>query len=188
LPGYLGALTVVLLLGTVLTRVALLKRRGVAAMKFGELDPTDFLIPPFAFFYFYSLFANTFDWPSVVHGEFFDATWVAWAGVLLCAAGLALMAWSLVSFGTSFRIGIDTDRPDKLITSGVFVFTRNPIYVAFGFVLAGECLIWCNWLTVIYFVAGIAMFHRQVLREETYLREHYGAEYQAYCERVRRYL
>src|SRR6266487_3624188 len=48
MPKYLGALTIVLLLGMVLTRVFLLKRQGIKAMKFGSTDKTDFLIPPFA--------------------------------------------------------------------------------------------------------------------------------------------
>jgi protein-S-isoprenylcysteine O-methyltransferase Ste14 len=30
--------------------------------------------------------------------------------------------------------------------------------------------------------------HRQVLREEDYLKAHYGREYLDYCNRVRRYL
>lgn len=29
--------------------------------------------------------------------------------------------------------------------------------------------------------------HRQVLREEDYLKRHYGAEYVVYCQRVGRY-
>ena len=51
MPKYLGALTIVLLLGMVLTRVFLLKGQGIKAMKFGNIDKTDFLIPPFALFY-----------------------------------------------------------------------------------------------------------------------------------------
>ena len=65
MPGYLGALAVVLLLGMVLSRVFLLKQQGVTAMKFGAIDKTDFLIPPFALFYFYLVFAAAFGWPSV---------------------------------------------------------------------------------------------------------------------------
>jgi protein-S-isoprenylcysteine O-methyltransferase Ste14 len=185
---YLGALTVLLLVGTVLTRVALLKRRGVTAIKFGEIDRTDFLIPPFAFFYFYLIFANALDWPTVSRAQFFHSPWVAWVGVLLCATGLLVLFLSLISFGASFRVGIDTDNPDQLVTSGIFAVTRNPIYVAFGFVLLGEFLIAPSWILLIYLVAGIALFHRQVLREEAYLRMHYGQEYQAYSKRVARYL
>src|SRR5215813_4317530 len=51
MPKYLGALTIVLLLGMVLTRVLLLKRQGIKAMKFGSTDKTDFLFPPFVLFY-----------------------------------------------------------------------------------------------------------------------------------------
>ena len=57
MPKYLGALTIVLLLGMILTRVFLLKGQGIKAMKFGNIDKTDFLIPPFALFYFYVLFS-----------------------------------------------------------------------------------------------------------------------------------
>jgi protein-S-isoprenylcysteine O-methyltransferase Ste14 len=35
---------------------------------------------------------------------------------------------------------------------------------------------------------GTWLFHRQVLREEDYLRRHYGHAYVDYCNRVRRYL
>jgi hypothetical protein len=44
MPKYFGALTIILLLGMVLTRVFLLKRQGIKAMKFGNIDNTDFLI------------------------------------------------------------------------------------------------------------------------------------------------
>ena len=54
MPQYLAALMVVLLLGTVVSRVLLLRRTGTRAMHFGELDKTDFLIPPVALFYFYT--------------------------------------------------------------------------------------------------------------------------------------
>ena len=44
MPQYLAALMIVLLLGTVLGRVLLLRRTGTRAIYFGELDKTDFLI------------------------------------------------------------------------------------------------------------------------------------------------
>jgi protein-S-isoprenylcysteine O-methyltransferase Ste14 len=181
-------LTIVLMPAMVLTRIAILRHHGITAMKFGETDKTDFLIPPFVLFYVYLVFANAFAWPSPSHARLFTAPFAQWLGVLFCAIGVVLMFWSLVSFGTSFRVGIDEDQPDKLITTGVFAITRNPIYVAFGFVLAGEFLIQPTWLMLVYMLAGFALFHRQVLREEAFLREHYGAAFQAYAARVRRYL
>ena len=188
MPGYFAALTILLMLGMVLTRVLLLRRRGIAAMKFGKLDKTDFLIPPFALFYFYLVFANAFNLPSVSKQEFFHSEILSWVGVFFCLSGLLLLLWSLVSFGQSFRVGIDTEHPDKLITNGVFAFSRNPIYVAFALILLGQFLIFPNWILLVYLGAGIWLFHRQVLREEEYLKQHYGKEYLEYRNRVRRYL
>lgn len=188
MPGYIAALTILLMLGMVLTRVLLMRRSGIEAFHFGKLDRKDFLIPPFALFYFYLVFAHAFNLPTVSRQEFFQSEILAWVGVLFCLAGLLLLLWSLISFGQSFRVGIDTERPDKLITSGVFGFSRNPIYVAFAMILTGQFLIFPNWILLIYLAAGIWLFHRQVLREEEYLKQHYGREYLEYTNRVRRYL
>jgi protein-S-isoprenylcysteine O-methyltransferase Ste14 len=187
MPRYFAALTIVLLLGMVLTQVFFLKQRGIKAMNFGNIDKKDFLIPPFALFYFYVVLAAAFNFPTVSAKEFFHSDVISWVGVLLCLAGLLLLLWSLVSFGQSFRVGIDINHPDKLITTGIFAFSRNPIYVAFAFILIGQFLIFSNWIFLTYIGAAIWLFHRQVLREEEYLKQHYGQEYLDYCGQVRRY-
>jgi protein-S-isoprenylcysteine O-methyltransferase Ste14 len=188
MPTYFGAITLILLVGMVLTRVWMLKRRGIQAMEFGKLDKTDFLIPPFALFYFYLVFAAAFGLPSLSTQTFFESGAIAWIGALFCLAGLILELWSLISFGRSFRVGIDTEHPDRLITSGAFAHTRNPVYVAFAMVLVGQFLIFPNWILLAYLAAGVWLFNRQVLREEAYLERHYGQEYAEYRVRVRRYL
>ena len=188
MPNYFGVLTIVFMMGMVIVRVRLMKRQGIEAMQFGKIDKTDFLIPPFALFYFYTLFAAAFDWPMVSTQVFIHSMIIAWIGVLFCLIGLVFLAWSIVSFGQSFRVGIDTEHPDKLITTGAFAVSRNPIYVAFAFILFGQFLIFPNWVPLVYMGAGVWLFHRQVLREEVYLKEYYGQEYLAYCSRVRRYL
>jgi protein-S-isoprenylcysteine O-methyltransferase Ste14 len=188
MQGYFAALAVVLLLAMVLVRVWLLRRQGISALHFGRTDKTDFLIPPFALLYFYTVFAAAFDWPTVSRQEFFRSGTLAWVGVLLCLAGLTLLFFSLVSFGKSFRVGIDQDHPDELVTTGIFGFSRNPIYVAFWIFLLGQLLVFPNWILLVYLVAATWLFNRQVLREEEYMRNHYGQPYLDYCRRVRRYL
>lgn len=187
MPRYFAALTIVLMLGMVLTRILLMKSKGIKAMHFGSIDKTDFLIPPFVFFYFYVVFAAAFHWPGVSTQEFFQSGAVSWAGVLFCLAGLLLLLWSLVSFGRSFRVGIDMHHADKLITTGVFALSRNPIYVAFALILLGQFLVHPTWILLAYMGAAVWLFNRQVLREEDYLKKHYGKQYLEYCNRVRRY-
>ena len=184
----LASLTIVLLIGMVITRVLLMRRSGIWAMHFGKIDKKDFLIPPFAFFYFYIVFAAAFGLPTVSQQQFFDSEALSWVGVFLCGVGLLLFLLSLVSFGSSFRVGIDADHPDKLIRTGVFALSRNPIYVAFWIIMLGQFLVFTNWLLLVYLGAATWLFHRQVLREEAYLIQHYGKEYSEYRARVRRYV
>jgi protein-S-isoprenylcysteine O-methyltransferase Ste14 len=95
---------------------------------------------------------------------------------------------SLISFGRSFRVGIDVDHPDELVTAGVFAYSRNPIYVGLFVVLVGQFLVFPNWVPLVYLAAGTWLFHRQVLLEEEFMRRQYGEQYAAYCRRVRRYV
>ena len=184
---YLAALTIVLMLSMVLTRVFLMKRAGIKAVHFGQIDKKDFLIPPFAFCYFYLVFTPAFHLPPVSQQLFFQSEAISWGGVVLCLGGLLLLFLSLVSFGKSFRIGIDVRKSDKLVTTGLFVFTRNPIYVAFGLIFLGEFCICPNWILLLYLGGGCWLFHRQVLREEAFMRKRYGRAYASYCRLVRRY-
>lgn len=184
---YFAALTIVLVLGMVWVRVLVMRKEGIQAMKFGELDKKDFLIPPFALFYLYVVLAAAFHHPTVSKQEFFRSEFASWIGVLFCLAGLLLLFLSLVSFGKNFRVGIDPDHPDKLVTTGIFAFSRNPIYVAFWFVLFGEFLVFPNWILLVYLPTAGWLIHRQVLREEEFLKAHYGQSYSEYCHRVRRY-
>jgi hypothetical protein len=48
-------------------------------------------------------------------------------------------------------------------------------------VLIGEFLIFPNWISLIYLIAATDLIHRQVLREEEYLKGHYGEAYEQYC-------
>jgi protein-S-isoprenylcysteine O-methyltransferase Ste14 len=157
-------------------------------MHFGKIDRSDFLIPPFALFYPYVLFANAFDLPLADHRVWVRSAVLPWLGVALCFLGLILLLLTLVAFGRSFRVGIDAENPDRLITTGVFHLSRNPTYVAFGCELLGQFLVHPDMLLLVYLLAGLALLHRQVLREEAFMRGHYGAPFAHYCREVRRYL
>lgn len=188
MPGYLAALAIVLAVGMVVARLLLMRRQGIAAMQFGAGDKSDFLILPFALFYLYLVFAAAFALPRPGAEEILHSGIARWIGVAFCFSGIAFLLWSLISFGRSFRVGIDTQRPGRLVTEGIFARSRNPIYVAFACILVGEFLIFSGWILLMYALAGFLLFHRQVLREEAYLKQHYGEEYARYCNRVRRYL
>lgn len=184
---YLACLAFLSLIILVVLRLRQLQRLGIAAFQFGKLDKRDFLIPPFALLYLYQLLGSSFGWP-VLGRELFAARWAAWLGMMLCLLGVLFFAWALVSFGQSFRVGLDEQAPGSLVTGGAFARSRNPIYLAFFLVFCGIFLIIPNWLLLLYLLAASLLFHRQVKLEEASLQRLYGAEYAAYCQKVRRYL
>ena len=182
---YLAALTIVLLAAMILIRGLLLRRQGTRSM---HLEKADLIFVPFAGLYVYLAFANAFALRGGTKRWYFSSETLSWIGIAFCIAGLLLLLSALMSFGRSFRIGIDKGHSQKLVTTGIFGITRNPIYMAFSAILLGQFLVFPNWMMLVYLAAAIPLFHRQVLREEVFLKERYGKEYWDYCRHVRRYI
>lgn len=189
--NYLSLLAFIIFVFLALGRVfMLLRKRGKNTFFFGVTDKSDFLLPPIVFLFLFTILASTFGLPlpAVLTTAFFRNTAVGWAGLVLSYGSLVWFAFTLKSFGDSFRIGIDETTKDDLVTSGMFAISRNPIYVAFLAFVTGMFLIYPNIVAGAVFIFSMTVIHRQVLREEKFLRSHYGAEYENYYRRVRRYL
>ena len=187
MQGYIAVFALLALATCVAVRSRQLKRLGIKAVHFGEMDKKDFLIPPVVLFYVYLIIANAFHFPKV--GELLAVgPVVPWVGAALCLFAPAVFLWGIVSFGRSFRVGLDEDTPGALISSGAFARTRNPLYVAFHMILCGVFLIFPTWIFFCYFVGGLWLIDRQVCLEESSLLKTYGQEYADYCNKVRRYL
>lgn len=167
-----------------------LRRKGVKAIVFGQTHKSDFLLLSIFVVFIYTVLSFCFNWPypAIPARPLFNIGGLQWAGAILAAGALVWFGLSLYSFGQSFRVGIDTHNPDKLVTSGMFAISRNPIYVAFWAYFMGLFLIRPNIVMLALWVCVVIFTHRQVLREEAFLQAHYGAEYEAYAHRVRRYL
>lgn len=107
--------------------------------------------------------------------------------LLALAAGLTLAA--LVKFLAARTTFVPRRQPDALITSGVFRLTRNPIYLADLLVLAGFALFWGKSLGLLLLpVLFLVLKHRFILGEEARLRAAFGAAFEAYSARTRRWL
>ena len=175
---------------SVITRAVTLRRQGIRAMMFGETDKTDFILMPFVFAVIYVVLANTFGWPvwDVLVYRFWASDIPGWVGLVFGIAALVFFIYTLVSFGISFRVGIDEDNPAELVTTGAFAISRNPIYVCFLAFFFGLFLVHSNIVITLAFVAFALVIHRQIIREEKFLVSYYGEKFEEYCSRVRRYL
>src|SRR5699024_9246118 len=109
-------------------------------------------------------------------------------GVLLCLIAFLMFLFGMISFGRSFRVGIDEENPDELVTTGMFSVSRNPLYTAFILLFLGIFLTMPNWILLLYVKVGFWRINLQVVQEEEALKNIYGQEYLNYCKQVRRYL
>ena len=136
---------------------------------------------------FHTLKFNFHIFPGNVYKIVFDVFILKILGVSCVSAGLVIFTFSLITFRDSWRVGIDEKSPGKLVTNGIFSFSRNPIYVFLDLFLFGTWLIYPNFLFLIAFILTSSVFHYQILKEEEFLFSRYGREYQDYTRNVRRY-
>jgi protein-S-isoprenylcysteine O-methyltransferase Ste14 len=114
-----------------------------------------------------------------------------WGLIILFVATLGATVLGLREFAkakTTFN-PIKIDEASSLVTGGVFRLSRNPMYVG----MVALLLAWAVYLAVpwallgpLAFVAFITRF--QIMPEERVMRAKFGAAYEDYCRRVRRWV
>ena len=110
-------------------------------------------------------------------------------GAFLIAMSIVLVAAVLIQMARA-KTSFDANKPTSaLITSGVFRVCRNPTYLSLVLLQAGLAFALQSLWLLLLAIPAVAVTHwGVVLREEQYLRRKFGAEYEQYTRRVRRWL
>lgn len=108
---------------------------------------------------------------------------------LLVGVGLALELWAIGAFRRR-RTAVQPWKPSTaLVAEGPYRFSRNPIYLGFAVTYLGLALALNSWLALALLVPCLLVVDRGVIaREERYLSAKFGASYDAYRGRVRRWI
>lgn len=147
---------------------------------------------------------NHLPWPPILYAAAIGAALVAgrvwplgfglpwpWQGVGLgilgAGLGLDLLAiFTLVRHRTTFRPDRGTSR---LVTSGPYAFSRNPIYLGNALALVGLALVLETvWLLLAVPIVSAAVQKLAIEREERHLAAVFGGAWEAYRRRVRRWV
>jgi protein-S-isoprenylcysteine O-methyltransferase Ste14 len=126
--------------------------------------------------------------PNIISKLLIDIFWLKYIGILFCYIGLMIFLMALISFGKSWRIGIDEKNSNDLITTGIFKFSRNPIFLFMDLYFTGIMLIYPNIVFFVVTICVITGIHLQIIREEIFLLNKFGEEYIKYKKRTRRYI
>jgi protein-S-isoprenylcysteine O-methyltransferase Ste14 len=188
--GILSVCSFALFALTIVTRIIVMKRRGILVFVMGQTNKSDYLLVPIILFLGYSTAASAIGlpMPDLMLRPFWESLIPGWFGIFLCIAANIGFAMTLFSFGDSLRMGIDVKSPGKLVTGGMFRFSRNPIYVCFLIFFSGLFLVHRNLVISIAVGLFAITIHTQILREEKFLASRYGEDYADYRKKVRRYL
>ncbi len=108
------------------------------------------------------------------------------AFLCLLLGGTAMFSISMSQLGGNLRMGLPEEQT-VLVTSGIYRFSRNPIYVALYSLLAASVLYASSWVNCIAAIIATVLHHRIVLSEERFLAGRFK-EFADYRKRVRRYI
>jgi protein-S-isoprenylcysteine O-methyltransferase Ste14 len=107
----------------------------------------------------------------------------------LIVVGVLLAPGSAGMFGLRRTTLNPAGHPSRLVTSGPFGLTRNPMYLGLALAYVGGCLVLGRILALAVLVGPLALINFVVIPfEETRMREAFPEEYLAYCRRVRRWM
>lgn len=113
---------------------------------------------------------------------------VRWSGTALLVLALAWVVGAQMAMGADWRMGVDEGHEGKLLTSGLFAYSRHPVYTGIRLTLAAQLLVIGSWPAVCLWLAGELLVQLQARFEEEAMVLRHGASYAGYCAKVRRWL
>jgi protein-S-isoprenylcysteine O-methyltransferase Ste14 len=112
-----------------------------------------------------------------------------YSGALLALPGLLLILGALGLFRRAGTRPEPWEPSSALVMTGIYRFTRNPMYLGMALVAGGVGFYFESIVAGLLLAGVIALMDRVVIpREEDYLLRRFGAEYETYRSRVRRWL
>jgi protein-S-isoprenylcysteine O-methyltransferase Ste14 len=112
-----------------------------------------------------------------------------WLGLIVLLPGIIILLQSGASFLKAKTGLLPFSEATKLVTGGLYRFSRNPMYLGMVLFLLGLALFLGSLSALIPVAVFAWIIDRQFIRnEERFLQDIFGEEYLAYRKRVRRWI
>jgi protein-S-isoprenylcysteine O-methyltransferase Ste14 len=103
-----------------------------------------------------------------------------YSGLIICLFGMIFTSVAILNFATSPK--------DKVITKGLYRFTRNPTYIGVILMQTGLGIACSSWLYLLLTVVLIILLNANLSAEERYCLYRYGNDYQKYKNKTSRWI
>jgi protein-S-isoprenylcysteine O-methyltransferase Ste14 len=103
-----------------------------------------------------------------------------YSGLIVCLFGMIFTSVAILNFVTSPK--------DKVITRGLYRFTRNPSYVGMILMHIGLGIACSSWLFLLLTVVMMIMLNAVLPSEERYCLYRFGDDYQKYKNKTPRWI
>jgi protein-S-isoprenylcysteine O-methyltransferase Ste14 len=97
------------------------------------------------------------------------------------------MLLTLHALKQSLRFGLNKSNLGKLVTSGIYAWSRNPLFLSINCLFIGILLIFPTPFFIAVSLLTLISIHFFILKEERFMHKNYGEEYKNYSKKVRRY-
>lgn len=110
-------------------------------------------------------------------------------GLIIFLAATLLDIWAMKTLADHHTPFWDTGCAQRLVTTGPFQLTRNPIYLGYTLAAIGLALLADNgWMVAAAIVAAASTSYLVIRCEERHLLARFGIEYESYLRRTRRWI
>ncbi|MFW2545020.1 methyltransferase family protein [Primorskyibacter sp. 2E107] len=130
-------------------------------------------------------------WQKTFHsmGLSFGPVWADLIGGVLVGGGLVLIALAAYEMRRHRTTIIPHEQADRLVTSGIFKRTRNPIYLGDSLILTGLILYWDAVLALPLIPVFVWILEKRfIVPEELRLKGKFLADFHRYTQQTRRWL
>ncbi len=125
--------------------------------------------------------ASLYMFPGIYLRNQYIDNWLDFFGMIVLLKGVLLR---MAARGHKRRY---SDKSRNLVTSGPYSMVRNPMYLGSFMMGAGFILMVCPlWILPVFALLFYLRFKRQVIKEEAFLTEMFGKEYEQYCSHTPR--
>jgi protein-S-isoprenylcysteine O-methyltransferase Ste14 len=109
------------------------------------------------------------------------------AGLIVAVCFLLLFRASHKQLARNWSVTLELREDHELVTNGLYRYIRHPMYASFWLWGIAQALLVPNWIAGLTGLASVALLYGlRIGQEEAMMREHFGADYDAYCARTPR--